>query len=390
MLFYGITNCLFVFLLSCGSKSAVSGTGSNSATQRALSDTATTESVSGAVGNSKSAIPPDSVASDKDFSMTLPEQNTAPLTSKTLPEKDKKQPATAKVTEKNQNKHNSGSTKPVNGQAADKNTGISAGSNTKTQSPIPVVHEAKPLNQLPPATDETKPMHPKDPFPPKPAETLGIFFTAADKFLKNNVLQSNGLVNYGRIKADKTELNALVFKIASASLNQTTDAEKQAFYINAYNILVIKQVIDNNLPASPLDVPGFFNQTTFQVAGKTLTLDQLEKNTLYGLKNDPRFHFALVCAAKGCPPLLNAAYLPNTLHQQLAQQAKTAVNNNNFVKINDATKKVSVSKIFDWYNNHFTAGGKSVIGFINQYRNSTIPENYTVDFYEYDWSLNRQ
>jgi len=390
MLFCGITACFCVFLLSCGHNSAPPPEVSNTAAASQKPGNTIYTSISDTGSTTQNAISSDSAISDNDTAMTKPEQKTTSATSKSLNKTTKEHTATAKVAEKNQNIYNTGSTKAENGQQADKNTGKNTGNASKTVTPLPVTDDAAPQQQLPSAGGETKPMHPKDLIPPKPAETLAVFFTAADKFLKSNVLQGSGLVNYPRIRADKTELNALVFKIASANLNQTTDAEKQAFYINAYNILVIKQIADNNLPASPLDVPGFFNQTKFQVAQKTLTLDQLEKNTLFGLKNDPRLHFVLVCAAKGCPPLLNAAYLPKTLNGQLTQQTKAALNSSNFVKINTAAKKASVSKIFEWYNAHFTTGGQTVIQFINQYRNTPIPENYTVDFYEYDWSLNRQ
>ena len=237
-------------------------------------------------------------------------------------------------------------------------------------------------------SEPSKPMYPHSPKIPTDAEQFNTFFVAVSTFLKRNV--SNGLVNYQNIKNDKTELNALVRKIALADLGGKTDIEKQAFYINAYNIAVIKSVIDNNLPTSPLNVSGFFDKATHQVAQRTITLDRLEKTVLFGLKKDPRFHFALVCAAKGCPPLINTAYTPQELNAQLSQQTRNALNNDQFVKVNTKAQTVSVSKIFEWYKDDFTSPNMSVIDFINQYRNNPIPSNYQLEYNPYDWDLNRQ
>ena len=216
---------------------------------------------------------------------------------------------------------------------------------------------------------------------------LSSFTTTTNDFLSKHV-SSSGLVAYSKI--DKSKLNQITQQIAEADLSKANSTEKQAFYINAYNILVIKSLLDNNLPSSPLDVLGFFDAKKHKVAGEMLTLDQLEKGKLFGLKKDARFHFAVVCGAIGCPQLEPSAYTPSILNAQLNRQTKKALNNPNFTKVDDSAKKVQLSEIFKWYEADFTQDGKSLIDYINQYRDNPIPSDYTVEYYPYDWKINKQ
>ena len=110
----------------------------------------------------------------------------------------------------------------------------------------------------------------------------------------------NGRVDYAGIKANaKTNLDAYVKSLASASPGSSANAKK-AFYFNAYNAIVIKAVVDRWPEVkSVLKVPGFFKRLRYTVAGRKVTLDQLEKKVILGEFKDARTHFALVCAASG-------------------------------------------------------------------------------------------
>ncbi len=137
-----------------------------------------------------------------------------------------------------------------------------------------------------------------------------------------------------------------------------------------------------------MDIGGFFDKKTHQVAGEQLTLNKLEKEKLLQPYKDARFHFVLVCAAKSCPSLMSAAFTPENVEEQLKQRTKLSVNNNEWLKVNDKQKMVEVSKIFEWYKNDFTTDSNSVLGWINGFRATKIPANYKVAYYEYDWALN--
>ena len=212
------------------------------------------------------------------------------------------------------------------------------------------------------------------------------FFDEVDVFVKKYV--TDGKINYDAIHKNSSVLNGLIEKVATTSLSGADDNSKQAFYINAYNLLVIKGVIDNYPLESVLDVPGFFDQKKKTVAGEKLTLNQLEKTNLLKQYKDSRYHFVLVCGAIDCPPITNFAYRPEKLEQQLESQTKKALNDPNFIKVNSTNKKASISQIFEWYTNDFGGSKKSAIEFINKYRNNDIPSDFSIDFYNYNWSLN--
>ncbi|WP_106790704.1 DUF547 domain-containing protein [Aquimarina sp. Aq78] len=211
------------------------------------------------------------------------------------------------------------------------------------------------------------------------------FFTKADSFFKTYV--SNGRIDYKTIKKDPSSLEELL-RIAANVKVTTSDAKTyQAFYINAYNLAVIKGIVDKYPTKSPLDIKGFFDKTTYTLGGKKTTLNDLENKILR--KNFPkeaRFHFVLVCAGLGCPPIIPSAYKPSTLEDQLQRQTVKALNNPNFIKVKG--NKVRLSQIFEWYKGDFTQNG-SEVDFVNKFRKEKIPAKAKVSYYSYDWSLNQ-
>ncbi len=213
-----------------------------------------------------------------------------------------------------------------------------------------------------------------------------VFFSSANRFFNEYV--SNGMVNYSAIHSDRKELDGLTNQIKNIRLELLTESVKKSFLINTYNILIIKNVVDHYPIKSPMDISGFYNGIKHEVGGNKITLDEIENKELRPVYKDARFHFVLVCGAKGCPPIINNAFFPDKLENQMDVQAKAALNNTDFIKVNDAEKKVLLSEIFKWYEADFKQGGASVIGFINKYRENKIPEDYKVDYYTYDWSLN--
>ena len=219
------------------------------------------------------------------------------------------------------------------------------------------------------------------------SQDLNTFISQADAFFKTNV--SKGKVAYSKIHANQDELRS-VLKIAEGISVLKTDANKyQAFWINAYNLSVIKGIIDNYPTNSPLDNAGFFDKTIYSLAGKKITLNDIEHKLLRGQFNDARFHFVLVCGAVGCPPLINQAYLPNTLNAQLDAQTKIALNGS-FLRVNVKKKRVQVSQIMEWYKVDFTMNGKSEIDFINKYRTEKLDSEFKLNYFPYDWKVNKQ
>lgn len=218
-------------------------------------------------------------------------------------------------------------------------------------------------------------------------KTLDYFFSKSDLFFKMYV--DDGLVDYNAVLRNKTQLDSLVNKIESIDLEGVDNNSKKAFLINSYNILVVKNVVENLPLSSPTDVDGFFKGIKHKVAGKKVTLDEIENKLIRPVYKDARVHFVLVCGGKGCPPIIDEAYLPSKLDQQLNRQAKQALNNSTFIKVDASNNKVEISEIFKWYPKDFkTEKTPTFIDFLNQYREEKIPVDFKVGFYPYDWSLN--
>ena len=210
-------------------------------------------------------------------------------------------------------------------------------------------------------------------------------FERSDSFF--NTYVKNGRVAYADIKSNPEGLNDLLEMAKAISVDKSNANEYQAFWINGYNLLVIRGIIDNYPLKSPLDVGGFFDGTKYEIGGIKTTLNDIENKLLRkNFPKEPRFHFVLVCGGLGCPPIIDKAYMPETLDAQLEKQTKLAINDPNFIRIKK--NKVQVSQIFEWYPGDFKLDGKDLVDFLNQYKSEALPEKPKISYYSYDWTLN--
>jgi hypothetical protein len=190
--------------------------------------------------------------------------------------------------------------------------------------------------------------------------------TPYDSLLKENV--GDGLVDYSAIKEDPSQLIrylAQLEKLDSMEYKNWNDREKIAFWINAYNALTIYGVIQNYpiktkslistllFPKNSIrQIPGFWKTVFNPVMGKEITLDEIEHDILRKEFDEPRIHFALVCASIGCPNLQIFAYHPDSLDIQLDRAAWEFIQTKGAV-INEKKNQLYVSRIFDWYADDF-------------------------------------
>lgn len=213
------------------------------------------------------------------------------------------------------------------------------------------------------------------------------FFDQVERFLATYV--HDGSVDYAAIYQNPERLNALTREISEFDPGKLPEGNPQkAFWINAYNILVIEGIIDHYPTDSPLSIPGFFKEIKYPVAGQMLTLDQIEHERIRATYGDARIHFALVCAARGCPPIRSRAYRPETLDAQLEESTRQILNDPAFIRIDPTGETAALSEIFNWFREDFESGGMTVRSFINRYRSAEIPAAYHLSFYPYDWQLN--
>jgi hypothetical protein len=209
-----------------------------------------------------------------------------------------------------------------------------------------------------------------------------------DALLKKYV-SADGKVNY---KGFKTEKAALDSYIETLSGNTPQDSwsknEKLAYWINAYNALTIKLILQNyTLPSgasiskiTDLDGGKTWDVKRNTLGGKKLSLNDIE-NTILRPMGDARIHFAINCAAKSCPPLLNKAFTAENVEALLESRTKQFINSSaNVLKTDD----IKVSKVFDWYGKDFG----NIAVFVAKYAKIKVNKTAKVSFGEYDWRLN--
>ena len=206
-----------------------------------------------------------------------------------------------------------------------------------------------------------------------------------NSFLKKYV-STSGKVNYSGIKANKGSLDIVLKEIESNyQKSNWTNNQKLAYWINVYNIYTIKLVVDNYPTTSITKITAEpWKKKFIKLGGNTLSLAYIENEIIRKKFNEPRIHFALNCASKSCPNLMNTAYTPGNLQSKLTSQTKKFLidtSKNEFDK-----KKISISKIFDWYSADFNKSG-TVIDFINKYRTEQLKSPKVV-YKEYSWDLN--
>lgn len=215
--------------------------------------------------------------------------------------------------------------------------------------------------------------------------------TAQTTAFLQKFVNKEGKVNYEAIQRNPAQLDRLLANIAAFNVSKAEMADQYAFYLNAYNVLVIGEIVAHYPLTSVQSMPGFFNRTLLQIAGQQLTLDQIETDKLRKIYDDPRLHFALVCGTNSCPRLSRTAYVGKELFVQLNNQAKFALLDAGYVKIDPASKMVFLPEIFKWYDADFSASGSSGVMYVNKFRQENrVPTWYTVAYYPYNWSLNDQ
>ena len=127
--------------------------------------------------------------------------------------------------------------------------------------------------------------------------------------------------------------------------------------------------------------------------GSTLSLNQVENKIIRPEFREPRIHFAVVCAAKSCPPLRSEAFVADRLGQQLNSQTRAFIRNTNFNRYDTATNTLSLSRIFEWYSGDFGRGDNALATYVARYiggdaSNAIKANPPRIEYLDYDWSLN--
>jgi len=215
---------------------------------------------------------------------------------------------------------------------------------------------------------------------------------ALDRVLKRFV-DEQGRVDYPALTADRTELERYMVALAQTSPDKDsaafpTDADRLAYWINAYNATVLYAVTAQPALTSVGDNKYKFFALTRYVFGEAATsLYALENFIIRRRFDEPRIHFALNCASTGCPKLPAEAFMPNQLQNQLARETRAFCADPKKVRLHDG--RIELSKIFEWYADDFEKDGGAV-AFCQKWGRSDLPGDAEIQFVPYDWSLNVQ
>lgn len=226
------------------------------------------------------------------------------------------------------------------------------------------------------------------PLPPKPPERKSNYKDLMHKrwnaILQNHVSE-NGNVDYNAIKTNKTELDIYIDYLSETIPDKTwTVNETLAYWINAYNALTIDLILRNHPTESIKDIKDPWDQRLWQFGEKSLSLNDIEHEILRKM-NEPRIHFAIVCASVSCPKLQNEAFTADKLEEQLTNATKEFLAD---TSKNELSKdRIKISKIFKWFKKDFEQNG-SLIDFLNRYSEVQISPNAKKSYTDYNWDLN--
>jgi len=232
---------------------------------------------------------------------------------------------------------------------------------------------------------------PKTHWVPETLTVERVDYSGWDGLLRDHV--RDGAVDYPALSRDP-RLEAFVQDVhRSRFTRDTTREQRLAFLINGYNALVIHAVLRGGSPASLGGRYAFFMRTLHPIAAESITLYDLENKRIRSY-DEPRIHFALVCASASCPKLRSEAYTPERLEGQLLSATKRFVNDPKRNRFDAASRRADVSKIFKWYEEDFTVAHGSLQAYLSRYVDDAdvaaglAAGRWKLRFLSYDWSLN--
>ncbi len=242
------------------------------------------------------------------------------------------------------------------------------------------------------------------------ASAEGVNYSLYDDVLSTYV-DADGWVNYVDLQQSRQQLDTFnngLAEVDDATLAGWSETEQIAFWINAYNSLTLKSIIDQTpIKPSIKDITGVWRLRKHPINEKAKTLNEIEHDVLRVDFDEPRLHAAIVCAAVSCPPLRTEAFTGENLDAQLDEQVVQWLARPDGLKIDKEAGEVKVSKIFSWFggdwipsygvDSGFTGSEaeRAVLNFISNYvseedRAYLAAGDYKLSYFDYDWALNNQ
>jgi len=213
---------------------------------------------------------------------------------------------------------------------------------------------------------------------------------------------SDGLVIYRGLRAAPSDLDGYLSETATVTEKEFQAWPKTsqiAFLLNLYNAATLRLVLDHYPVTSIRRIGGLFGSPwgieCVSLFGKRVTLNYLEHDLLRSKYREPRVHFALVCAARSCPPLRVEPYVGERLDSQLLDQGKRFFSQPEKNRIELRTRTLTLSPIFNWFEGDFPRESRALAGFLSPFLDKASADalcdgGFRVRYSNYDWSLNEQ
>jgi len=218
---------------------------------------------------------------------------------------------------------------------------------------------------------------------------------AFDVILRAHVTPEGGFVDYVTLKQNAAALDVYIAALGKADIDALGRDERLAYLINAYNAFTLRLILDHAPVDSIKDIPSDqrWDAKRWSLDGGTVSLNQIEHELIRPKFAEPRIHFALVCAAIGCPPLRNEAYTGARLEEQLADQSRYVHTNPRWFRLQEDRGEVELTALYDWYGGDFTQKASSVAAYAAQYSPDLVRlinagKEPRVKFLDYSWKLN--
>ncbi len=221
-------------------------------------------------------------------------------------------------------------------------------------------------------------------------------------------------VDYAGLKADVSRLDAYLAELETTdphALAGASDAVRLAFWINAYNACMLKQVVEhypiekasgllntvrNTVTGRPdnsvWQIDDVFTRSFCGVAGRLRSQDEIEHEIIRPM-GEPRIHFAVNCAARSCPPLAAEAYVPERLDEQLDRAVRGLTTDPEQLTLEAGDPAtLRLNKVLDWYGDDF-GGPEGLKAFLAPYlpegqRSVVLLSTTRIAYFDYDWTLN--
>lgn len=233
----------------------------------------------------------------------------------------------------------------------------------------------------------------REAYPPRP-DGPSVDHSIYDALLADHV-REGGWVDYRGLERDRSRLDAYREVLAAAPFDELGRNEKLALLMNAYNAFTLELILDHGRPASIRDIPAGerWEAVRWQIGPHTWSLDQIEHRQIRPKFVEPRIHFALVCAAVGCPPLRREAYQADRVNEQLADQTKFVHAHESWLEMLKSQDRIRLTRYYDWYDDDFAQVAGSVLEYAARHSPAlrdrlSEPGRPEIEWIEYDWALN--